>query len=567
MKKIVSLLLLWILCISLIPQTNALYSYTLEDELTEYDGGVKFINRIDTILPKVESTTLLQLESKLKSMKMPEDMERETELKLKVLTQKLSEVLQTKALNQDLTDGEVKKVESDILKMQQNILSDIETSLWKLISEITTSIWTREQGSLSWTLYYNIPYFGKLNVEVSLSEYTADTENLEKMRLKWDIKFWFDMWEETLKSTMSFDLIIDKNDIYILVKNIQLTWSQDIITWSKEIVEFINTLWDTETYIHIGSDDTGVYSDLDIEAVFEVTDLKNQEWYKILNTQALMTPTWKIGNSYFLSANEEMCHFAKIVTAVFDPFSGKTCSEKQLKKFQEDIAEALDIRYISKGNKSEIELNIRDKDAKVWSGIKVSMISWKLNSLIWDIEDTLETFSFNGKYQNGQISFDFLSFDFSIIHIFWEIWFQENILSHMNIDFEYDERLLSSQGNITLKDTVLTGKLIWKEKWKEILNCNLTGIIKKDIFQAEWKCDFDSNWDSWKIQGNLDIDTRNNTNNIFLELLVDINDEILFNVNLQNTSTRQSLKNMNISKPWKTIELEEFMKKTSSIEM
>lgn len=207
---------------SMIPQTSAMYSSTLQDELAEYDGGEAFMKRIDRILPQVEDATLMRLESKLENMKLPEGMKRETELKLWVLSQKLSEVLKNKAQSQTLSDAEVKKVEADILAMQQSFLRELEASMSQLISEIATSVGTREQGSMSGEFFYSIPYFWEITMEVSLEEYTADTESLDRVRLQGDIAFSLEMEQESVKSSMEIDLIVDGSDIYILVQDLSL---------------------------------------------------------------------------------------------------------------------------------------------------------------------------------------------------------------------------------------------------------------------------------------------------------------------------------------------------------
>ncbi|MCH8518771.1 hypothetical protein LAT59_03355 [Candidatus Gracilibacteria bacterium] len=565
MKKIFSFLTLVVFLLSLVPQGNAIYTYTLHDELASYDGGNAFIERVEEILPRVQSSQLIQLETRIEDMILPDDVERYTELKLHFLYQEIGKTLHNNIRTQSLPQVEIQKIEADILTMQQSFLSELENNLSQLLAEITASIGTREIGTMSGELYYNIPFFGELNMEVSLNEYIADTENLDIARVRGDVNFSFHMGEEKIESSMKVDLIVQGNDIYILLQDITLDGSRDIVENSQQVVEVLGALGQTQTYIHIGNTEGDI--DLDIGSLLSLTSIQNQEWYKTLDSQALLTPVGKVGNTYFLSAHAEMCHLGKVVMSVFDPFSGNKCSERQLENFRSDMLEILDVRYRLRGTQGIVDIKIKDEALKIGSGLQVHTYSSKFHTVNWDITDSSMENRFFGKYEAGkELDFYFTSQSWHQTDISGNIKFQDNYSIHeMQILWEYSSYSSSIQGEINLKDTNLSGEIIGKNNEEEVFTCSLNGVIMKDRYTAKGSCNIGEYGESININGEIDIDTSSNNNNLLFTIQMDIDEERFMDMKIQNTSIRQEVQNLKISTPSKKIALEDLIERVPGL--
>ena len=179
------------------------------------------------------------------------EMEELQVMKMHFLYQELKQELRVRSQESTLSASEIQSIESEILSIQRDFVDGIETSFSELMSQITESIGTREIGNLEGEFYYDMPFFGELEARITLSDYIADTESLTSSRFRSDIEVSLSSFGEKIESSLTLDLIMKENDIYVLIEDLEILSEGNILEDWIEIVEVVNTLGKTNTYIHI----------------------------------------------------------------------------------------------------------------------------------------------------------------------------------------------------------------------------------------------------------------------------------------------------------------------------
>jgi hypothetical protein len=547
------------------PQMQAMEAWTLRSELSHHDGGSAFIERVERVLPEVRSSSLMKLESRLWDLWDIRAMEELQMMKITFLHQEIIQELQARAWNMNLNSDEVQAIESEILSMQRDFLREFEASFKEFMTQVADSIGTREIWNLEGELFYSIPFFGELEMKMSLSDYIADTESLVSSRVRGDVAFSLDMFGEKIESSMMLDIIVRDANIYLLVKDISLSGSEMLEEWS-ELIQVMNALGKNNTYIHIWNETEGL--NMNLWDILSLTYIRSQEWYRVLDSQALLTPVGKIGDTYFMSAHEEMCHLGKALTAVFDPFSGSRCSARQLENFRNDMQEILDIRYTKSGRVWDLRFHFISEDMTPSSHITLRALGGTFGSLEWKLENSWDMIYFSGTYVAGKnLALEYSANSWGATTEFWaEFGFGDNTLKSMNITWNYSDSWSEISSQIELKDEKISGNLVWIQDNEEFVSCTLWWGLQKNYLSLEWSCNIQDPSEMVDISGKLEYDTRDNSNNFHLSVDGQVSGEDFMKLHLKNTATRQALNTLQIRVPAKTIDIETLMERVPAFQ-
>ena len=557
MKKCFAVFTLLCLSLGLLPSVQAIEPWTLRSELSYHEGGNEFISRVETILPEVRATSLMWLETKLSSLENLWSMEELQTMKIRYLSSEIKKELQHRSQDNSLSASEVQDIESEILALQKDFLSELENGFWELMSQVTESIGTREIWNLEGNFYYSLPFFGELEMNISLSDYIADTESLTSSRIRADIGFSLNMFDEKIQSSMNMDLITKENNIYLLVQNLEVLSESGMDEMLSEIIETVNTLGENNTYIHIWNSDGDL--DVDISALLSFTNIQTQEWYQALQSQALLTPVGKIGNTYFMSAHEEMCHIWKSLMTVFDPLSWSRCTRGQLESFRSEIQDNLDIRYTKSGRVWRLSFNFINDDMMPSSHITISTLGWLFQSIHWDLEDSWWEMVFSGRYLAGEsLHVDYSSdFWWSTSEFNSEFTFWENSLDSMNIMWEYQDSWSKISSYLELQNGEIRGSVIGSESDEDFINCDMHWNLSENYFNMEWSCLVEGISEIIEIHGSIEYDTRDNKNNFDFFIDGQIDWEDFMEIRLKNTAIREIIDNLQIQTPTSTVDIED----------
>lgn len=561
LKKILALVSILALCAWLTPTSQAMETWTLRDDMMHYEGWEAFVERIDTLLPNISWEVLMRLEQRLHSISWQSEMDEASSMKLLYLWEQTRAALHRQAGSTEIPEGEKNRIEAEVLSAQKSFLLETEKNIGLFMKEISASIGSREIGDMSWSFYYDIPFFGALDMNFDMKEYIADTESLENVRLRGNFLISFTFASETISSSFDLDLIVRGDDVYMLIENLNIEGNEDILSGSREVIEILQALWKTKTYIHIGNTSGNV--SYDFGNILSFTDITSQEWYKALDTQALLVPTGKIGDTYFLSAHAEMCHLWKTLMEVFDPFSGGKCSSRQLEDFRENMSDMLDVRYVQKASGGTFDFLLTGTVFSPWSWLTIQTRDSVFQSLSWDISDMWQQTFFSWSYKaKRDINFELSTNNsWGTTEVRGNIWLNDTGIESMNIDYDYSDDYTSADGNLSLTNGLLKGVLTWKDFNDETFECTLDGVVQSWNIKMDMNCAIGSPDDEIVFTGKLEIDMRDMKNNILIEFSSSQNEIEIIRFHLQNIATRKENVSIVIPTPKKYIPLEELIER------
>jgi len=543
----------------LTPTSQAMEEWTLRDDIMYYEWGEEFVTRIDTLLADVPSELLMRLEERVQGITWLSEMDNMDVMKLLYLSNQTRNTLREQASKNNITENEKEEIEAEILLMQKGFLAEMEKNINLFMTEVASSIGSREMGDMSWSFSYNIPFFGNLEMSFDMKEYIADTESLEDMRLRGAFEIMFTIGEEIIESRFELDFIVTGNDIYILIDNLDVVGNEDILANSREIIEVIQVLWKTKTYIYIGN----TYGEMayDFENILLLSDVTSQEWYTTINTIPLMTTSGKINNTYFLSPKAEMCHITKTLMNVFDPFSWETCSSGQFEEFRENMSNILDVRYTQRSSGGRFEFLLAEDMFSPWSWLSIQSNNNGVQSLDWDISDIWKQTHFLWNYRiDRDINFEFTTNNsWSITEVRGNIWLSDTGIESMNVVWNYSDDYTNIEGNVNLTNGILKGALTWKDFNDDTFECTLNGIVETEKIEMIMNCSLEDYSEVTIFTGKLGLDTQDMKNNFNIEFSLSQNEVEIMHFHLQNTAVRKKNVSITIPTPKKYIPLEKLI--------
>lgn len=558
-KKILASISILTLSMGLTPTSQAMEEWTLRDDIMYYEWGEEFVTRIDTLLADVPSELLMRLEERVQGITWLSEMDNMDVMKLLYLSNQTRNTLREQASKNNITENEKEEIEAEILLMQKGFLAEMEKNINLFMTEVASSIGSREMGDMSWSFSYNIPFFGNLEMSFDMKEYIADTESLEDMRLRGAFEIMFTIGEEIIESRFELDFIVTGNDIYILIDNLDVVGNEDILANSREIIEVIQVLWKTKTYIYIGN----TYGEMayDFENILLLSDVTSQEWYTTINTIPLMTTSGKINNTYFLSPKAEMCHITKTLMNVFDPFSWETCSSGQFEEFRENMSNILDVRYTQRSSGGRFEFLLAEDMFSPWSWLSIQSNNNGVQSLDWDISDIWKQTHFLWNYRiDRDINFEFTTNNsWSITEVRGNIWLSDTGIESMNVVWNYSDDYTNIEGNVNLTNGILKGALTWKDFNDDTFECTLNGIVETEKIEMIMNCSLEDYSEVTIFTGKLGLDTQDMKNNFNIEFSLSQNEVEIMHFHLQNTAVRKKNVSITIPTPKKYIPLEKLI--------
>jgi len=269
-----------------------------------------------------------------------------------------------------ISDKEKADVEKELAKLQNNIVNETNTLIETMIADFKELSQYEEKGDLEMSFNFNSPEVGSINSEFEIKDYVARANQFDSDfsgHVSAMIEASFQGAEEMKFELDSFlDFISKDGNMYILVDKLKTESSDesfnfftDILKKMEEEGKFIR-LEDAESQAALG---------------FLKSLPSNADSFNIPMFEAY----GKDGNDYLVRPTKEACDMFKEISQVFDPFSGSECTERQYKKFLNEMEDAGVRMYFRKGNlrtlgikqEDEFDMTVRYNSTRLAS---VSMI-------------------------------------------------------------------------------------------------------------------------------------------------------------------------------------------------
>ena len=310
----------------------------------------------------------------------------------KSLSQEIDSTIKTWISPYKISIEEKKKIESDILEIQKNVVSKIKALLdnyndssfkesWKANFEVSSEIW-------------------KINVEIerytnifSILSWSQESDLLVNISFEWNIPWqasyvnWkYIEWEKiTISWSASFDVnlkMVDKN-LYLNLKDYSITLKSSDENFNesmdlKDMTEYLDKYKGKTIRIKLPEWQKNLNQAETIKNIKSLLD--------ILEKNSILTPFKKLNNEYVLIEKSET---VSLLIAKIKDF-GKTWDFSKLKTSKKSYKELL--RYKSENWKIILYKNINKGDSQ-WK-IQITKENWE--------------YSFEGNIKSKNDSFDFL---------------------------------------------------------------------------------------------------------------------------------------------------------------
>ena len=350
----------------------------------------KLIKKIDAFILKISDKKLKILENKIYNILENKKLSEKNVTILKYIIEKIEkkkeiikvlenskkiilEVLEAEQAKKDifkstLSESDNKKVNTQLIKIQKNILEQWVNSFEKILWELEKYTNYEEKGNFDFKLNLDHKTFWKGKVEIKLKDYISRNSNFDaqfKSKIEAIIEATPKGQKEIkMKFSAFIDYIIKDQNYYVLLKNLNITSSEQ----NEEIKMFIEKakqLASKNKYIKI--------EDKNAEKI--INQIKQFTPQNILKqgNEIVKKPLFKAykkeWNKYYLIPSKYGCDIAKKLSKSFDPFNWNTCTESQYKDLLEDIADSKTNFYIDLSGKYTnigFESNIDNMEELKW---------------------------------------------------------------------------------------------------------------------------------------------------------------------------------------------------------
>ena len=479
--------------------TNSFASINLSKKtiITEIKWWDKIIAKIDTIIQKLNSKQIEQLKQKLaiieQSIINRDDITSEKEQKILLIVTyiklKIEEIYSlnepSTSVSQTLTADEIKKVNTEIVKVQKNILTHSTVYLENIIGEFEKYTNYQEKGNFKAHLDIDHELIGKMKAELQLNDYeinSAEFDSQLKARMSALISS-APKWTEAVKLEISWmlDFISKDQNYYLLLKELNVVDDWDI----DDIEEFIQVMTDiaeSNKYVHFE----------DITSAQTVGMLRSFSPENILNegnkiaSQPLFTVNRKIWNKYYLIPSKYGCDTAKKLAQKFDPFNGDVCTQGQYEDMLQDLEDSKVKFYMELWEYTTLGFDAASIDEEL------EVLNWNITFSDTHIEKLHFVLTPNQAnkpkewvqmtYLRNQSLTGYMYADW------WDINMQLDAILDINNNFETLEMTMKSddfQWNMSIKNKKIfwkysaansTEKLIWSITWSMDSNGNLAEL-------------------------------------------------------------------------------------------
>ncbi len=388
-KMLATIAILWLfgqMTINSFADTNVNWelNYAQEDVLKNIKWWEKLIKKIDAFVSKINSDQAKKLQARLDKIKNKFSNQavqvwwkeekilyiiKYIELKIEDKQKSVSQAELLSEYSQTLSDNENKKINTELVKIQKNILKNGTYYLEQIIGEFEKYSNYQEKGNFKAHIDIDHEMVGKIKAELKLEDYEINNSNFDA-QLKTKVSAMIDAapkWDDAVKLEIAWfiDFISKDQNYYLLLKELKIA-NQEWIEEFKLFIEKIKEIAATNKYIHF-KDKNGAKA-MEILRSFSPKNIL-VEWNQIVS-KPLFKAYKKEGGKYYLIPTKYACDTAKDLARKFDPFNGKDCTQGQYEDMIQDIADSKVEMYIELGQNTTLwfDASSIDKSMEEFNG-------------------------------------------------------------------------------------------------------------------------------------------------------------------------------------------------------
>lgn len=435
--------------------------------------------------------------------------------------------------NPELSTEEIKKVESEIVKIQLNLLDSSKSIIDKLVSDLQKSINVEE----TWNLKINIEWSGSIiwNAKWSLSikDYKSKTLNFDS-EFKAQVDLLVDAslrWIPELKTQFSsFVNFISKDwNFYILLEKLQYSWidNSELNSYLSKLKELANN----SEYLKIEDKESTKY--INLIKSFNINSLYS-ETNKIL-LAPMLTPYKKEWDKYLLLPKKEMCDAIKKISYKINNRWTWSCSDSEYNNMLKESLKNWNLYIIIDWNDRHLWLDMNDnftnwyikvyyQDKKInkilaniqsktvktnWWYIDFIFINWQKLDLVMDIKSEDILLSFKSVLSSDN--------KFNKINYIWN--FTPDFSSNFNLENKkFDWNFIATLKTYNYDNNTNKYWYVksWELKWTLNWSLNSENTLTSVDFVISWnesKERYNYDWETWKstnstVTTNFDLDYK-----------------------------------------------------------
>jgi len=576
---LIAIFTLWNISVTFADQVSPEYMKAkILAEKTTYE---KYVSQLETIIPSLTSEKLIEIKQRAQNGQKSSnstDLNNflnfvetliQDELSMRSDSWKIIPTTTTPVVPKE--EEEISPIsDSDKAQAEQEILILQKTAADWLIDmlESVTVIWENmshreEKWDFSMQLEMNIPDFMKYSLGVKINDYIAETQLLDQTFTgNTEVDVMVESYYENFGGSFSGDVELISKDwvFYLKVDNVETNTSEELEIGVEPFLKILKGLSDENTYISFEDED----------ALFALEAL---QWISISNVEKIIqeasdVPMFeaydKVDGKFLLQPTKEFCSFAKATLAIFDPFNGDTCSDRQYENMLEDFRNGTLSFQLTPGKNKNLLVTLRESDA--YGELSIDYSQYGLISISGSIVEP-------GNENVNNVSFNFIpkkefNFDAKIEEMITSSLRMslnsKNTITQADLDLTiYDEY---SEWSLVAEAIYSGGKLSASAQWKfddTEISCEWSGKLSSNKWNFSGDCDI-SNKDYWseeiqefKTNINWEYDLSGTKNNIEVDMSMLLDENDFFSFNIKNTGTKKQVKARTINKPTKVINYEE----------
>ena len=353
-------------------------NYAKENIINDIKWWEKIIKKVDTFVARINESQAKKLQVKLEKIKDKFSSKaiqewwkeekilliiRYIELKIEDKIKKVSQADLLSEYSQTLSIAENKKINTELVKIQKNILNNGTHYLEKIMWEFEKYSNYQEKGNFKAHVNIDHEMVGKIKAELKLSNYEVNNSSFDT-QLKTKVSAMIDTaprWGDAVKGEIAWfiDFISKDQNYYLLLKELKIS-DEEWIEEFKLFIEKIKQIAATNKYIHF-EDKSGARA-MEILKNFSPKNILT-EWNQIVS-KPLFKAYKKQWEKYYLIPTKYACDTAKQLANKFDPFNGKDCTQGQYEDMIKDISDSKVEVYIELGKNTTIWFNADKSEGK-----------------------------------------------------------------------------------------------------------------------------------------------------------------------------------------------------------
>ncbi len=534
-------------------------AYEAQKALVETSKYAKYIPELEAMLPKLSQEKLQSIHTRV-STHTSSNADLQNLLSfIEIYTYKLLEKKQVDETQTTLNETEQAEVQAELALLQNTILDAGKELIQWLSMKFDTLSRYKQSGDMSFDLNMHIPDILQYSLGIQLENYVSETQVFDS-KTQGNLKISGNV--ESFKSSVNgdisgnIDMISKDGVIYIKAQNINYNMSEMIQDSYTRVLDTIEELGAKNTYVQ--------YNDASNQAIIEALKTmytsQGVSQFDTWKQQQLFTSTEKNGSRYEIVPTQAFCSLMKEGMNIFDPFSGKECSDAQYQKMLKNITEWWVHIFLTPGANRLLSFEF-DTDNTNWN-IDIRYSRYGLISITGDIYEPK-------KKEVNNISFSYIPKKSLSFHMNLENMFTMNFDSKLNkknhllkstLDLEYAQK-----GNsIKVLGQYNHGKISVSGKWnieKVAVDCHLWWNVYQKYGSLQGKCDILGLW--WeKMHGSMtsSYDMMSQRNNFDVDVNIWNTTTEIFSFTLKNTGTLQYLEAWEIQAPKKVVPFIELLK-------